>query len=474
MRPRRPRRPLPARPHLGRGSSASSRSTSRTPTRSCSASRSGLAFLFLAAAAIIAGKRIVDQRKAIEERARIGERRRRRDGDRAIDDVAMDTTGEPPPPDERLTRRTLVVGAAGAVGPRSAPRSPSRSLSSAQKVGDDIVDTPWQRGRRASSTNSETLSRSTTSRVGTFLPAFPRGRRQARPRLAARRRAGDPEELELPEERAAGRPRECSPSRRSARTPAARSRSSATRSTSRPRRSAGARLPVPLLDVRRHDRRRSHLRPRRPLAAPASACARRRPLLVANGEFSEPPGPSYLGTRRAKRDQAGRPLPRASSRGSRRFVTQGCCATSSPTTGRSCSARSRSTRSSSSSAPASSSTFFFDPSTGDRRSTTARTRRCRARMSRRPTDSAVDLSLDVTGGLLIRQTHHWAALTSSWSRSSLHLMRVFFTGAFRKPRELTYYIGVTLLSSSCSRASPATRCPTTCCPGWASRSATAS
>ena len=27
----------------------------------------------------------------------------------------------------------------------------------------------------------------------------------------------------------------------------------------------------------------------------------------------------------------------------------------------------------------------------------------------------------------------------------LHLLRIFFTGAFRKPRELTYYIGVTML-----------------------------
>jgi ubiquinol-cytochrome c reductase cytochrome b subunit len=59
-------------------------------------------------------------------------------------------------------------------------------------------------------------------------------------------------------------------------------------------------------------------------------------------------------------------------------------------------------------------------------------------------ESAVSLSLDVKGGLLMRQTHHWAALVMVVA-IVLHLMRIFFTGAFRKPRDLTYYIGVTLL-----------------------------
>lgn len=50
--------------------------------------------------------------------------------------------------------------------------------------------------------------------------------------------------------------------------------------------------------------------------------------------------------------------------------------------------------------------------------------------------SAVDLSFEVKGGLLMRQTHHWAALIMVVA-IVLHLMRVFFTGAFRKPRDLT-------------------------------------
>jgi ubiquinol-cytochrome c reductase cytochrome b subunit len=58
--------------------------------------------------------------------------------------------------------------------------------------------------------------------------------------------------------------------------------------------------------------------------------------------------------------------------------------------------------------------------------------------------SVVDISFSVKAGLLIRQTHHWAANVFIAS-IVLHLMRVFFTGAFRKPRELTYLIGLSML-----------------------------
>ncbi|MDX6704671.1 MAG: ubiquinol-cytochrome c reductase cytochrome b subunit [Solirubrobacteraceae bacterium] len=58
--------------------------------------------------------------------------------------------------------------------------------------------------------------------------------------------------------------------------------------------------------------------------------------------------------------------------------------------------------------------------------------------------SALDLSFTVPGGLLMRQTHHWAALVFLVA-ITLHLLRVAFTGAFRKPRELTFAVGVTLL-----------------------------
>ena len=58
--------------------------------------------------------------------------------------------------------------------------------------------------------------------------------------------------------------------------------------------------------------------------------------------------------------------------------------------------------------------------------------------------SALDLSFTVPGGLLMRQTHHWAALLFVMA-ITLHLLRVVFTGAYRRPRGLTYAVGVTLL-----------------------------
>lgn len=54
--------------------------------------------------------------------------------------------------------------------------------------------------------------------------------------------------------------------------------------------------------------------------------------------------------------------------------------------------------------------------------------------------STVDISFDVRGGLLIRQIHHWAALVFTVA-IAVHMMRVFFTGAFRKPRELNWVLG---------------------------------
>jgi len=57
--------------------------------------------------------------------------------------------------------------------------------------------------------------------------------------------------------------------------------------------------------------------------------------------------------------------------------------------------------------------------------------------------SSLDISFDVRGGLLIRQMHHWAALIFV-AAIAVHMFRVFFTGAFRKPREFNWIIGVGL------------------------------
>jgi quinol---cytochrome-c reductase cytochrome b subunit len=58
--------------------------------------------------------------------------------------------------------------------------------------------------------------------------------------------------------------------------------------------------------------------------------------------------------------------------------------------------------------------------------------------------SVLNISTTVKAGLLIRQTHHWAANVFI-AAIVLHLFRIFFTGAYRKPRELTYWIGLTIL-----------------------------
>ena len=59
-------------------------------------------------------------------------------------------------------------------------------------------------------------------------------------------------------------------------------------------------------------------------------------------------------------------------------------------------------------------------------------------------NSVMKISYDVKGGLLIRQMHHWAALIFVGA-IALHLARIFFTGAFRRPREINWVIGMTLL-----------------------------
>ena len=60
-------------------------------------------------------------------------------------------------------------------------------------------------------------------------------------------------------------------------------------------------------------------------------------------------------------------------------------------------------------------------------------------------ESTVRLSFDVRAGLVMRQVHHWAALVFA-AAIVAHLARIFFTGAFRRPRELNWIVGLTLLA----------------------------
>lgn len=65
----------------------------------------------------------------------------------------------------------------------------------------------------------------------------------------------------------------------------------------------------------------------------------------------------------------------------------------------------------------------------------------------RALESTLELSFDVRGGLLVRQLHHWSASVMI-AAVMLHILRSFFTGAFRRPRELTWllWFGVLLTS----------------------------
>jgi ubiquinol-cytochrome c reductase cytochrome b subunit len=60
-------------------------------------------------------------------------------------------------------------------------------------------------------------------------------------------------------------------------------------------------------------------------------------------------------------------------------------------------------------------------------------------------NSVMRISFDVQAGLLMRQVHHWTALIFLGAIAA-HLARIFFTGAFRRPRELNYLIGIGLLT----------------------------
>jgi ubiquinol-cytochrome c reductase cytochrome b subunit len=59
-------------------------------------------------------------------------------------------------------------------------------------------------------------------------------------------------------------------------------------------------------------------------------------------------------------------------------------------------------------------------------------------------DSVLRLSFDVRAGLVMRQVHHWAAVVFV-AAITVHMLRVFFTGAFRRPREINWLVGIGLL-----------------------------
>jgi quinol---cytochrome-c reductase cytochrome b subunit len=89
-------------------------------------------------------------------------------------------------------------------------------------------------------------------------------------------------------------------------------------------------------------------------------------------------------------------------------------------------------------------TFFFEPSLA-RETYHGAYEPLRGAEATKAYLSTVDISLEVKAGLLVRQTHHWAANVFIVA-IVLHLMRIFFTGAFRKPRDINVAVGATMLA----------------------------
>ncbi|MBO0776492.1 MAG: cytochrome b, partial [Actinobacteria bacterium] len=89
-------------------------------------------------------------------------------------------------------------------------------------------------------------------------------------------------------------------------------------------------------------------------------------------------------------------------------------------------------------------TFFFQPSMTDMIYHGSYIRLDGVHMSEAYA-STLRISFDVRGGLLMRQIHHWAALLFV-AAISVHLMRIFFTGAFRRPREVNWLIGTVMFA----------------------------
>src|SRR3982751_1451637 len=87
-------------------------------------------------------------------------------------------------------------------------------------------------------------------------------------------------------------------------------------------------------------------------------------------------------------------------------------------------------------------TLFFDPSMQDVTYQGAYPALRGTEMSQAYA-SSLHLSFEVRGGLFMRQMHHWAALLFVAS-IVVHMMRIFFTGAYRKPREINWVIGMAL------------------------------
>jgi ubiquinol-cytochrome c reductase iron-sulfur subunit len=146
----------------------------------------GGALALLAVAAIVAGKRVVPQEIAIEEREDLADEQAQREVAEIVRDAG-----------DGVSRRRLLVGAAGATGATVGAAALVPAAALGPKVGETIEQTPWSRGRRVVDSDDKPVKPEDVA-VGSFLTAFPEG--------ASRRELGasvvlvkiPPGELEIP------------------------------------------------------------------------------------------------------------------------------------------------------------------------------------------------------------------------------------------------------------------------------------
>ena len=141
------------------------------------------------------------------------------------------------------------------------------------------------------------------------------------------------------------------------------------------------------------------------------------------------------------------------------------CARCSPTTGRSCSAKSRSSASSILVADRHLPDVLLRPERRRGRPTTGRTRRCAGAEVSAAFDSVMRLSFEVRAGLLMRQIHHWAALVFVGGDRPPPLPRLLHRRLPPAARDQLDHRLHAAGAGARRRASPATRCRTICCPG---------
>lgn len=154
----------------------------------------GLAFVFLGVALALAGKRVVPQETAVEEREDFGDRAVAQE----VEDLVKDGV-------EGVSRRGLIVGAGCLAGATLGAAAILPASSLGPRVDGRIAATPWRAGRRVVDSDGRPL-RVDDIEIGSFRIAFPEG--ASRDELGASinvvRLA--PEEIEVSDERRRGVP----------------------------------------------------------------------------------------------------------------------------------------------------------------------------------------------------------------------------------------------------------------------------